>query len=196
MALINCADCEKKISDSSESCPGCGAPTKNSILKHQNKMILDAAVKQKDAAVKQEKLDLPLSQALHIQVVSFFWFFITFALLNFFNALFMAFVFSGNMQFRWTFPLLAMIVGTAALGALLNSRYKLKYVDSKKFFFRKFVLCSFVYLASFILPILAWIQFGNDVVGYVLFFFSGLFQLLGCGSDVGVDDDLEKVKPD
>lgn len=189
MALINCTECEKKISDSSESCPGCGAPTKNSILKHQNKMILDAAV-------KQEKLDLPLSQALHIQVVSFSWFFFTFALLNFFNAFFIAFVFSEEMQFPWTFPLFAMIVGTAALGALLNCRYKLKYVDSEKFFFRKFTLCSFVYLASFILSIVAWIQFGKDLVGYVLFLFSGLFQLLMCGSDVGLGDDLEKVKPD
>ena len=26
MALINCAECDKEISDSAASCPGCGAP--------------------------------------------------------------------------------------------------------------------------------------------------------------------------
>ena len=33
MALINCHECEKEISDSAASCPGCGAPVAKSVPK-------------------------------------------------------------------------------------------------------------------------------------------------------------------
>jgi predicted amidophosphoribosyltransferase len=45
MALINCHECKKEISDSASSCPGCGAPIKSAqpkkgdVIPYTNKSL-------------------------------------------------------------------------------------------------------------------------------------------------------------
>jgi len=36
MALINCPDCDKEVSDQAPTCPNCGRPLKKASNSHQN----------------------------------------------------------------------------------------------------------------------------------------------------------------
>ena len=75
MALVRCIECQKEISDSSVACAGCGMPTKKSIDQHEQNLLLNAAI-------KREKLDLPITNIIRVKTISFLWFLVTFALLN------------------------------------------------------------------------------------------------------------------
>ena len=189
MAMIRCIECERKISDNSQVCANCGMPTKDSIRQHKNNTL-------RNAAIRQEKLDLPMGQIVRIKAISFFWLFCTFLLLNFLNVMVVALVFYGKFQFPWTTPAVAVVVGTAALTALLNCGYKLQYVDSDGYFRRLAGLIGLVYLATFIFPIPVAMRFsessvGSLVGGLMLFFCGGLVQLMLLGNTL--DGDFEQT---
>lgn len=61
MALINCSECKKEISDKAESCPNCGAPLKSSKP--------DKTLETQRAAVSQAKLNESLSTPFIIQII-------------------------------------------------------------------------------------------------------------------------------
>lgn len=54
MALINCPECGKEVSNAAESCPHCGYPIKNYIQEAQQKRI---EFERKQKQIKQEKTD-------------------------------------------------------------------------------------------------------------------------------------------
>jgi len=191
MALVRCVECQKEISDSSVACAGCGMPTKKSIDQHEQNLLLNAAI-------KREKLDLPITNIIRVKTISFLWFLVTFALLNVLNVMFIAFLFHGVFQFPGTLPLICMVLGTAAISALLHCGYKIDYVDSDAYLLR---LCGYgclAYISTFIVPILvSWRDSDVDsfISGSLMFGCGGLFQLVGIQQLVPISD-LEKTKPD
>lgn len=190
MALVRCIECQKEISDSSVACAGCGMPTKKSIDQHEQNLLLNAAI-------KREKLDLPITNIIRVKTISFLWFLVTFALLNVLNVMFIAFLFHGVFQFPGTLPLICVVLGTAAILALLNCGYKIDYVDSEAYLLH---LCGYGcinYIVTFIFPIL--VLDGSDVDSFIsgslMFLFGGICQLVGIQQLVQTSD-LEKTKPD
>ena len=58
MALIDCPECGRKISDKAVSCPNCGLPAKYFVIQSNNNEVKNATSSNKTSSKEPQKVDL------------------------------------------------------------------------------------------------------------------------------------------